>query len=70
MDLLVEILLVFRFIWCHRESIFDEELPVLGEVRELPGFGTIFVAGFDNLILAGKIGGITVDEFVHSRVQE
>ena len=38
MDLLMEIVLGFRLARCHRESIFDEELPLLGEVRELPGF--------------------------------
>jgi hypothetical protein len=70
MDLLIEIMLVFRLARCHRESIFDEELPVIGEVRKLPDFVTLFGAGCDNVILAGKIGGVAVDEFVHGGEQE
>jgi hypothetical protein len=42
MDLLIEILLVFRLARCYRESVFDEELPVLREVLELPNFVTVF----------------------------
>jgi hypothetical protein len=70
LDLLIEILLVFRLARCYRESVFDEELPVFREVRELPDFVAVFGAGCDNIILAGKIGGIAVDEFVHGRAQE
>ena len=55
-DLLIEIVLGFRLAYCHRESIFDEELPVLGEVREVPGLVTYFGACCDNVILARKIG--------------
>jgi hypothetical protein len=69
-DLLIEILLVFCLARCHRESIFDEELPVLGEIRKLPDFVTIFGAGCDDFILAGKIRDIVVDKFVHSGMQE
>jgi hypothetical protein len=43
----------FRLARCHRESIFDEELPVLGEILEMPGFVALFGAAYDNGILAG-----------------
>lgn len=57
MGLLIEILLVFRLARCYPQSVFNEELPVLREVYELPDFVTVFGAGCDNVILAGKIGG-------------
>ena len=59
-DLLIKIALGFRLTHCHCKSIFDEEFPVLREVRELLGFVTIFDAGCNNILLAGKIGGISV----------
>ena len=55
-DLLIEIALVFRLAHCHCKSIFGEEFPVLGEVRELLGFVAVFSAGCNNILLAGKIG--------------
>ena len=68
MDPLIEIALVLRLTRCHCKSIFNEEFPVLGEVRELPGIVAIFGAGCNNIILAREIGGIAVDKFVHGGV--
>jgi len=67
-DLLIEIALAIRLAHCHCKSIFNEEFPVLGEVRELPGFVAVFGAGCNNIFLVGKIGGIAVDKFVHGGV--
>jgi hypothetical protein len=52
MDLLVEIGLGFRLARCHRESLFDGVLPVLGEVLEMPNFVILFGAGCDKVYLA------------------
>jgi hypothetical protein len=55
-DLLIEILLGFRLARCYREPIFDEELPVLRDIRKLPDTVTILGAGCDNVIWLGRLG--------------